>query len=354
MQNNIIQINSWALQIAAIFAFAMILNIFVGFILKNAEKAAKKTKSMWDDSLLEAAVKPIYVFIWIAAIKLAVDILLNNFHGISNLKTSNIALKIAIVAIIGWFLTRVINIISNKYIEKGTIGKKEADHTTIDAISKLLKIIVFVITVLLILQNFGLSISGILAAGGIGGIAIGFAAQDLLANFFGGITIYTDKPFKVGDWIRCSEKNIEGVVEFIGWRHTRIRSFSKNPIYVPNAIFTNAVVENPSRMTNRRINETIGLRYMDMKKISNVTKKVQEYIDNHEKIDHEQNNIINFTAFSASTLDLSLMAFTKITDIIEFKILKQEIMLKIAEIVEEEGADMAFETRTLYIEKSEE
>ena len=112
------------------------------------------------------------------------------------------------------------------------------DYTTVDALSKLGRFSVVIIAALVILQTLGFSISGVLAFGGIGGIAMGFAAKDMLANFFGGLTIYLDRPFTVGEWIRSPDKAIEGTVEYIGWRHTRVRAFNKNPIYVPNALFT--------------------------------------------------------------------------------------------------------------------
>ena len=113
------------------------------------------------------------------------------------------------------------------------------------------------------MQLFDYSVSGLLAFGGIGGIAVGFAAKDLLANFFGGLMIYLDRPFSVGDWIRSPDKEIEGTVEDIGWRLTRIRTFDKRPLYIPNSIFASISVENPSRMSNRRIYEKIGIRYDD-------------------------------------------------------------------------------------------
>ena len=115
----------------------------------------------------------------------------------------------------------------------------------------------------MILQSLGVSVSGLLAFGGIGGIAVGFAARDLLANFLGGLSIYLDRPFTVGDWIRSPDREIEGTVEEIGWRMTRIRTFDQRPLYVPNSIFASVALENPSRMNNRRIYETLGIRYED-------------------------------------------------------------------------------------------
>ena len=153
---------------------------------------------------------------------------------------------------------------------KRSIGE-EIDQTTIDAIAKLLRISVIIIGFLIALQSIGYSISGVLAFGGVGGIAVGFAARDLLANFFGGLMIYMDRPFNVGDWIRSPDKEIEGTVEKIGWRSTTIRTFDKRPLHVPNSIFSNISVENPSRMSNRRIKETIGIRYDDLSKMEKLS-----------------------------------------------------------------------------------
>ena len=114
------------------------------------------------------------------------------------------------------------------------------------------------------MQLLGFSIAGILTFGGVGGIAVGFAAQDLLSNFFGWLGIYLDRPFAVGDWIRSPDREIEGTVEEIGWRVTRIRTFDNRPLYVPNSAFTNI---SPSRIQQGcligRIYETIGVRYDD-------------------------------------------------------------------------------------------
>ena len=119
-----------------------------------------------------------------------------------------------------------------------------------DAMAKLLRLSVIITAGLVVLQTLGFSISGVLAFGGVGGIAVGFAARDLLANFFGGLMIYLDRPFSVGDWVRSPDRNIEGTVERIGWRLTVIRTFDKRPLYVPNSVFANIAVENPSRMAS--------------------------------------------------------------------------------------------------------
>ena len=107
--------------------------------------------------------------------------------------------------------------------------------------AKLLRLSVAITAFLVIIQTLGYSVSGLLAFGGVGGLAVGFAAKDLLANFFfGGLMIHLDRPFTIGDWISSTDREIEGVVENIGWRLTIIRAFDKRPIYIPNSLFTDS------------------------------------------------------------------------------------------------------------------
>jgi MscS family membrane protein len=206
--------------------------------------------------------------------------------------------------------------------------------------------------VLITLQTLGVSVTGVMAFGGIGGIAIGFAAKDLLANFFGGMMIYLDRPFTEGDWIRSPDKDIEGTVENIGWRLTCIRRFNKRPLYVPNSIFASIAVENPSRMLNRQINETIGIRYDDIGKMADIVSDVKSMLRNHEEIDQDQTMIVNFNAFNASSVDFFIYTFTKTTQWIRFHEIKQEILLKVAEIIDQHGAEIAFPTQTLHMHQA--
>jgi MscS family membrane protein len=234
------------------------------------------------------------------------------------------------------------------FIRQKTERGEITDRTTIDAVGQILRIIVIVVAFLAGMQSLGFSISGVLAFGGIGGIAIGFAAKDLLANFFGGLMIHLDRPFAVGDWVRSSEKQIEGNVEEIGWRITRIRTFDKRPLYVPNSIFTNITVENPSRMTSRRINETIGVRYEDMGKVESIVADIRAMLLDHPEIDQTQSLVAAFTKFNEFSLDITVDAFTRTTAKARFQEVKQDVLLKIAGIIANRGADIAYPTRINY------
>jgi MscS family membrane protein len=224
------------------------------------------------------------------------------------------------------------------------------DQTTAAAVGKLLRAAVIIIGVLMVLQGLGFSVSGVLAFGGIGGIAIGFAARDMLANFFGALMIFLDRPFSVGDWIRSPDREIEGTVEEIGWRLTRIRTFDQRPLYVPNSVFTSLAVENPSRMLNRRIYETIGVRYDDVSVLGKIIVDVTSMLKAHPAIDLSRTLMVNFVEFGPSSLDFFIYTFTRTTVWTEFHEIKQDVLFRIADIIAEHGAEIAFPTQTVHID----
>jgi MscS family membrane protein len=250
---------------------------------------------------------------------------------------------LAVVGLMALFLTKFIRGVEAALVKQGS------DITTVSAVGKLLRVSVLITAALTMLQTLGVSISGILAFGGIGGIAVGFAAKDLLANFFGGLMIYLDRPFAVGDWIRSPDREIEGTVVHIGWRLTEIMTFDQRPLYVPNSVFTNIALENPSRMRNRRIYETIGVRYCDAGKMQVIVDEVRAMLASHPDIAPERTLIVNFNAFAASSMDFFVYTFTRTTDWVAFHGIKERILLEIVRIIESHGAEFAFPTSTIHI-----
>lgn len=338
------QQNTYVLGAFLVIFGLLILDFSQRKILKRLQLKAEKTKNRWDDAIIDSLKKPISLIIWAAGLYLATEIIQEAtgaviFNAVEPIRDT------VIIGAIAWFLVRLIKHGERNFIQ----GEKEVDPTTVDAIAKLLKMAVVITALLVVLQTLGFSISGVMAFGGIGGIAVGFAAKDLLANFFGGLTIYLDRPFTVGDWIRSPDRDIEGMVEKIGWRLTCIRTFDKRPLYVPNSVFTTIAVENPSRMLNRRIYETIGIRYDDAGKMRTIVGKVKNMLNNHPEIDTGQMMIVNFNTFAPSSLDFFVYTFTKTINWTEYHEIKQDVMLKIIEIIEEEGAECAFPTSTIHL-----
>ena len=339
---------TWIIEVFIVIIIAL----FVNWILKRYHDKVilklKKTKIIWDDAFFDAAKKPLSVLIWITALTFSLNIV-NEHTNIIIFNTIFPLYQIGVLIIICWFLMRFITSFEINIISAKRASGEEIDHTTVDAIAKLLRISVVIIGFLVALQSFGYSISGVLAFGGVGGIAVGFAARDLLANFFGGLMIYMDRPFNVGDWVRSPDKEIEGTVEKIGWRLTTIRTFDKRPLYVPNSVFNNISVENPSRMSNRRIKETIGIRYDDLSKMEKIINDVKKMLKHHVDIDTTKTLIVNFNEFAPSSLDFFIYTFTKTTDWVHYHEIKQDVLLKIINIIEANDAECAFPTSTLHI-----
>jgi MscS family membrane protein len=298
--------------------------------------------------MLEAARRPLGLAIWVVGVSLAAEAVAKNTDT-EIFSKIDVVRDVAVVLLLVWFATRFIRFVEDHVVDAG-YGKSTIDQTTATAIGKLLRATVIITGVLLALEAFGFSISGVLAFGGIGGIAVGFAARDMLANFFGALMIFLDRPFSVGDWIRSPDREIEGTVEEIGWRLTRIRTFDKRPLYIPNSVFNSLALENPSRMHNRRIYETVGLRYDDIGVMAAIVADVEAMLRDHEAIDTQQTLMVNFVEFGASSVDFFVYSFTKTTVWAEFHVIKQDVLLKIAAIIAQHGAEIAFPTQTLLIE----
>jgi len=334
--------DTWILQVFAVVFFVLLLDYIQKKILRRIQKKLEQTPNLWDDAFIHAVIKPLSVLIWVFGLSVAMKIS-GSIHGLK-------IFEVGVIIFFSWTLIRLISFVEANLIQHQEIKGKQVDKTTTDAVSQLLRISVIITSILVALQSLGFNISAILAFGGIGGIAVGFAAKDLLANFFGGLMIFLDRPFSIGDWIRSPDRNIEGTVEKIGWRLTLIRTFDKRPLYIPNSMFASISVENPSRMTHRRINETIGIRYDDSKLLPVIVSDVKEMLLNHPEIDTTQTLMVNFNEFSASSLDFFIYTFTKTTNWIKFHEVKQDVLFKITEIVEKHGAEMAFPTSTVHIE----
>jgi len=336
----------WVFLFFLVVLGTLIVNFIASRLLIRLNTQLERTKTPWDNVLVIAAQKPIGVFIWLVGLSIAAEISGTNIDpGLSSLIDS--IREVGVIVILTWFILRCISQ-SEKAVTSSSKVKTKVDYTTAGAISKLLRASVIITSALVVLQTLGYSISGVLAFGGIGGIAVGFAAKDLLANFFGGLMVYLDRPFAIGDWIRSPDQNIEGTVEHIGWRQTRIRTFEKRPLYVPNSTFSLISVENPSRMTHRRINETIGVRYSDFSILPDILKDIKEMVANHEDLDTQQVYMVNFNQFGPSSLDFFIYTYTKTVDWRTYHNVKQDVLFKAMKIIEDHGAEVAFPTQTLH------
>ena len=342
----------WGVELFAIVTITLLARYIALRLLKTIGDHLIRTDNVWDDAILEAARAPLSWFILVIGLLWAIEVS-SGYLDADLFSVENLGLvrQVTFIVLIMLFLVKFISLAEANLIEQlqEADGSEQArmDPTTLHALAKLLRLSVVISAVLVALPTMGIEITALLAFGGVGGIALGFAAQDLLANFFGGLMIYLDRPFAIGDWIRSPDRDIEGTVEMIGWRLTIVRTFDKRPLYIPNSVFTTLAVENPSRMSNRRIYEKIGIRYQDADKMGEIVESVKAMLKAHEEIDPSQTLIVNFNSYATSSLEFFVYTFTKTTNWVKFHEIKQDVMLKIIEIVHANDADFAFPTTTL-------
>ena len=318
---------------------------FVRRFIRTLKTRAEKTQSQWDDTFFAALQGPARTLVWVVGLTLALE---RASVGL-DIEAIFAPLRSALViATLTWALIRFVDRVQRRMMHDPKTD--DLDLTTVEAIGRLIRITVLITSGLIILQTLGFSVSGVLAFGGLGGIAVGFAAKDLLSNFFGGLMIFLDRPFGVGDWIRSPDRDIEGTVESLGWRLTTIRTFDKRPLYVPNATFLSIAVENPSRMSHRRIYETIGVRYDDADQIQVVVERVKKMLEQHPDIDSSQTLMVNFNQFGPSSLDFFIYCFTNTTVWTEYHVVKEDVLLKAYNLITELGAEVAFPTQTLHLQ----
>lgn len=342
----------WGVELFAAVMLTLIGRYLTMRALKVLGEQFEKTTNVWDDALFKAAQGPLSWFILILGLIWAVQIS-DGYLDMVLFSPANLDIvrQLTFIVLTMVFLVRFITLAEARLLDglqaqtQGAQGR--LDPTTLHALAKLTRLSVVISAVLVALPTLGIEITALLAFGGVGGIAVGFAAQDLLSNFFGGLMIYLDRPFAIGDWIRSPDREIEGTVESIGWRLTVVRTFDKRPLYVPNSVFAKLALENPSRMTNRRIYETIGIRYKDASKMGQIVRDVHAMLQEHEEVDQDQTLIVNFNGYGKSSLDFFVYTFTKTTNWVKFHEIKQDVMLRIIRIVHEHQADFAFPTTTV-------
>ena len=344
------QLAPLATKLVAILATCLLASFFSRRIFTRLSQSLAKTTSHWDDTFIQAARPVISVGIALLGFSLAVDVLIEHFAVASGAFDVSQALKtirqFILIVLLYALLMRYLRLVRDSF-QHPHRSRLRIDTASAELMIKLLQLGLTIATGLTLLQNIGVSISGLLAFGGVGGLAVGLAAKDMLANLFGGLTLYMDRPFVVGEKVHLKEKSIEGFVEHIGWRQTRIRGYDRTPVYVPNALFTNMAVINPSRMQNRRIDTVIGLRYQDFKVLDQVTARIEFYLQHHPELDQERGVLAKFTDFGASSLDIRVRFYTNSTDWNSYMKTRHDILLAIGRIIHEHGADIAFPTRTL-------
>lgn len=340
-------------QWLAIFLVILVSFIFERiclFLFKRILWITRKTKTDLDDRIIAKASRPIGNYILLLGFYIIVQIFKFPKAPVDIKSIMLTGVKIAVVINTIWLLIRLTDVLGRYLFSKADKTSSRLDDQLIPIFQKTVKVFLYILGFIYIIQAFGYSISGVVAGLGIGGLAVALAAKDTLANLFGSITLITDRPFRVGDWIKVGDD--EGYVEQIGFRSTRIRTFPKTQITIPNSVIANTSINNFSRMPKRRVKMTVGVTYeTSADQMEAVVNKIRDLLRDHPEVDPEF-LMVNFTDFGGSSLDILVYYFTKSTKWAHYLQVRQEINLSIMRVIEESGLSIAFPSRTVYL-KSE-
>lgn len=330
------------------YFYAILIFVFFQFFRvvfkKNIYKLIKKTNTTFDDEILEVLAKPIDFLFIIIGLNFAVSMLF--LDDDINLTIEKF-IRSGFIIVVFW---AIINILNHLSINIYKITNKFGDKINADVSSfivKSIRLFILILAFIAVLQEWGYNVSGFIASLGLVGMAFALAAKDTASNLFGSLVIFTDKPFKIGDWIKTPE--VEGTIENVGIRSTKVRTFAQALVSVPNGVLANSAILNWSKMGKRRVKTTLGVTYGTSAQIlENIISDIKKMLESNSDIDQETIHIY-FSAFSESSLNIFCYYFTKSTHWGEFMRVRESTYLSIMKIVEDNGSSFAFPTQTLHI-----
>ncbi|AUG52868.1 mechanosensitive ion channel family protein [Thalassospira marina] len=315
----------------------------VGGIRRLADQHKHQTMAM----ILDALQTPIEVFVVLLGIYFSVEVM--EFSDKTDAAIFNV-LRVFVIATIFWAFYRVVEPLALGFNTfAGRFGAGLADDLR-QFFIRCVRTLVVVLAGVALLEDWGIDVSAFLGGLGLAGMAVALAAKDSVANVFGGLTIFADKLFKRGDWIETP--HFEGVVEFVGLRATKVRTFSKAMVVMPNAEIVDSPVINWSRMTHRRIKMVIGVEYRtSADQIEKIIERLRNFLQQDEDVAQEDvPQMVHLADFGSSSINIDLYYFTNTTDWQEWRDIRNRHIIAFKRIIEEEGASFAFPSQSLYVE----
>lgn len=333
-----------------VFAFFLLLKkIFAKYVFKIIFRLISKTRFNADTKIMEAFQKPITNFFGVLGLYLAFIIL-----NIGKIPISIIFIdkmfSSAIIILVAWGLCNLTGESSLLFEKMHKTYDMKVDKILFPFISKTLTLLVIALAITIIAEKWGYNIQAFITGLGLGGLAFALAAKDAAANVIAGIFIILDKPFSIGDWIYCD--NLEGAIEDISFRSTKIRTVDNALITVPNSKLANEPVINFSRRGKRRVNFNLEITYRTSKeKLQTCMEKIRNMIQNHPQV-NEEGILVRVDKFNATSLDVFICFFTDTAKFDEYLKIKEEINFGIVEILQQEQILMTFPSTSIYMEES--
>jgi len=329
-----------------VFSFILLLRkFFTLLVLSTLQKLAKFTTTYYDDRIISALKEPLRFAFVVIAVHLFFLIIFQETQIIKNI------LNTLIVYDIFWAILAISEALRGLAHEFAARFSTDLSKEIGNFMLTILKILISGIGLGAMLQVWGINVTALVASLGIGGLAFALAAKDTAANLFGSFALLADKSIRIGEWIKVG--GTEGVVESIGMRTTKIRSFGKTLITVPNQMIANTPIENFSRRGVRRIKMRIGLTYSTSStQINTIVEEIKYMLRNHEGISQKETLLVNFESFGDSALNIFIYTFTSTANWTKYLDIREDVHLKIMQIVEDNHSSFAFPSQSIYIEET--
>lgn len=340
----------WKYIFSLIYIFlAFYISKFLDYLTRVwLKKWAEKTETKLDDLVLELLNGPVKVVAFVIFLRIGLDVF--DWPELVQ-KILSKGFTVVVAATITYMILKFVELLMGYWRQR---IEKEADREfaqqLFPIISKSIKLFVVVVATLVTLDNLEINITAAIASLSIGGLALGLAAQDTLANLFGAVAVFVDKPFRIGDRIQLD--NVDGVVESIGLRSTRVRNLDGHLITIPNKTMGNAVITNITRRPNIRTLMNISVTYdTPAEKVQRAVRILEEVYKAHPMT---KDVWISFNKFADSSLNILVVHWWKSTDYKEYLAGMQELNLKVKERFDAEGINFAFPTQTIYLKQDSE
>jgi MscS family membrane protein len=293
------------------------------------------------NAAIQASLLPVTGYIWFVTLIQCLDLISDHLFSESLSHGIRYLFSISAVLFMSWFLLSLNVNVRHVLLDRAMKKEIALDPGKVYGLTKLFSVVIIVLMILLLLEVAGVSVTTLVAFGGISGLAVAFASQEIIANFFGGFMIHVNQPFAIGDLIALPASNIEGYVEEIGWYETCLRSRDKQPIYIPNALFSKAYVVNSTRRSHRQINERISIRHDDLPHAKAIVEELRSYIQNHPSVDKSQKLLVNIAQVAACSIDLQITCLSNCVDEVQFLHFRDNLLLHTASIIKAHGAEIA-------------
>lgn len=339
-----IQIVDVIIAIGIIIFFRILSGTFSYMIIRIFKIKSKKAKEIKESAFF----KPLKVFfiilgIYLAIVFLRVPLQINN--QVMDIVTKAFKIISVIEVAVG---------LANSFTSKTILGKKlrkslsqKMDDTVFEFVLKVTRVFIYVIAVFLVLAILEINLTGLIAGLGLGGVIVTLAAQDTAKNLFGGVVIFIDKPFVVGDWIEMD--NYEGTIEDITFRTTRIRTFENALVNIPNAIIADASVTNWSKMEKRRYKTNLCVELnTPLEKLELLKARIEKMLQERESV-YDDSIIVRFDQITDNGINILIYTYTNSVDYASYLKEVEDINIKIMKILKEQNIELAYDTKTVYV-----